>query len=104
MAASNILPAGVTTRPDADARSSVVTLADGESTNLSVFATGGVIPQGAIFDVLLLNSNATTTAFKRLTGNEFTTKIWGPGDFYVDRVSLGPTGSGAAIPLGVDKN
>lgn len=104
MPATNVLAAGTTTRPDASARSSIVTLAAGASTNLVVIATGGVIPRDAIFDVIIATSNSTFTLVKRLTSNEFTTSISGPGDFYVDRIALGNIGNATPIALGVDKN
>lgn len=94
MAATEILATGTTV-----ATSSVITLASGEGTNVSVFAASGVgIPYSAVFEVKILNSNATHTLFKRLTGGEFTTHINGPGAFYVDRLATG------GISLGVDRN
>ena len=94
MAASAILAAGST-----PATSSAVVLADGASQNLVVFeAAGGLIPQGAVFDVKIKNSAGGYTLLKRLTGGEFAIGIVGPGEFYVDRKNT----DGAS--LGVDSN
>jgi hypothetical protein len=95
MAATQILASGTTA-----ARSSVVSLADGASSNLVVFVASGNIPADAIYDVFIQTSAGNPTLFKRMTGGDFTAHISGPGDVYADRVYAGAAGT----PSGIDKN